>query len=621
MAAPFIFCTMPRGMDDPNQRHILDCGFRHLGWLNALCVVVFLMAATAVEGAESGRGWRILMISAENRFLPATILVERSVQDTLQKLLSGRFEFYAEYLDTSRFPGESHHRLFHLYLREKYAQRPPDLIIVYDSRNFELVETLSRSLFPDLPLVTVGVIGEDEVPRERLGANVTGVVARADLRGTMELIMQAQPETRRIVMVAGTSALDRTYVDRAKKAAQSLAGKVEFEFLTNLTFAEVPRVVGSMSPRTAILFASMLRDSAGEALVRGQVAEMIAKSANVPVYNLFDIGIGRGHVGGYVVSLEGLGKRAGEIAHSILNGATPASLPFEIRTEGVPMFDWRALQRWGISERRLPPGSVVQFREPTIWQRYRWQISAVAALCLAQTLLIAGLLIQRRRRRRAEREVESLAGRLITAQEAERSRIAGELHDDVNQQLAGLSIALSNVKRQLQNGADGTVQEEISRLQQRTIDLADVIRNLSHELHPGVLQHAGLVAALEGHCAEVGRQYPIEVTFSAVDGLNGIPQDVALCLYRVAQEALRNIAVHAAAHKAQVTLSSSEKGLELVIADDGQGFNLAEARGFGGLGLISLDERVRLIGGSLTINTEPQHGTEVRVQVPLGGNR
>ena len=217
--------------------------------------------------------------------------------------------------------------------------------------------------------------------------------------------------------------------------------------------------------------------------------------------------------------------------------------------------------------------------------------------------------------------IHDLAGRLITAQEAERSRIARDLHDDVNQQLAGLSIALSNVKRRLQNGGDATVQNEMTRLQQRTIDLADVIRNLSHELHPGVLQHAGLVAALKGHCAEVGKQHAIEVTLSAVDGLDGIPQNVALCLYRVAQEALRNIAAHAGARKAQVTLTSTGEGLELVIADDGQGFNLAKARDVGGLGLISLDERVRLIGGSLTINTEPQRGTEVRVQVPLGGNR
>jgi signal transduction histidine kinase len=103
--------------------------------------------------------------------------------------------------------------------------------------------------------------------------------------------------------------------------------------------------------------------------------------------------------------------------------------------------------------------------------------------------------------------------------------------------------------------------------------------------------------------------------------LDGIPQDVALCLYRVAQEALRNIAAHAGARKVQVTLTSTGEGLELVIADDGQGFNLAKARDVGGLGLVSLDERVRLIGGSLTINTARQRGTEVRVQVPFGENR
>ena len=148
-----------------------------------------------------------------------------------------------------------------------------------------------------------------------------------------------------------------------------------------------------------------------------------------------------------------------------------------------------------------------------------------------------------------------------------------------------------------------------------------MIRNLSHELHPGVLQHVGLVAALKGHCAEFDRQNSIEVTLSADDGLDGISYNVALCLYRVAQEALRNIAAHAAAHKAQVTLRSSAEGLELVIADDGRGFDLAEAQRVRGLGLISLDERVRLIGGSLAVNTEPQRGTEVRVQVPLEVNR
>jgi two-component system sensor histidine kinase UhpB len=139
----------------------------------------------------------------------------------------------------------------------------------------------------------------------------------------------------------------------------------------------------------------------------------------------------------------------------------------------------------------------------------------------------------------------------------------------VNQQLAALSIALSHVRRQLQQGGDTIVADEMTRLQQRTIDLVEVIRSLSHALHPSVLQHAGLIAALQGHCAEFGRQHAIEVTLAAADGLDGIPQDITLCLYRVAQKTLRNIAVHAGARQARLTLKPTGDGLELTIADDG----------------------------------------------------
>jgi two-component system sensor histidine kinase UhpB len=160
-----------------------------------------------------------------------------------------------------------------------------------------------------------------------------------------------------------------------------------------------------------------------------------------------------------------------------------------------------------------------------------------------------------------------------------------------------------------------------SNFRKRTLHLADAIRHLSHELHPGVLQHVGLVAALKDHCAEFGNQHAIDVTFHADAGLEEIPVDVALCLYRVAQEALRNIAAHAGARQVRMALRTTADGLKLTIVDDGQGFDLTEARRRGSLGLISLDERVRLVGGSLRINTQLQHGTELRVRVPLGGHK
>jgi signal transduction histidine kinase/ligand-binding sensor domain-containing protein len=217
--------------------------------------------------------------------------------------------------------------------------------------------------------------------------------------------------------------------------------------------------------------------------------------------------------------------------------------------------------------------------------------------------------------RRSNAQIQDLAGRLITAQEAERTRIARELHDDISQQLAALSIACSGFKRRLPSEAVA-LQQEVAHLQQQTITLAEAIRRLSHELHPGVLKHAGLVRTLQGICAEFGSQHGIGVAFHADTGLEGIPEDVALCLYRVAQEALHNIARHAEVRQAEVTLTRSEGILELRVADDGQGFDLAAARQRGGLGLISIDERVRLVQGCVRIVTEPRRGTELRVRVP-----
>jgi signal transduction histidine kinase len=529
-------------------------------------------------------------------------------------------QFFVETMNTMWFDRSEIEPEFLSLFRKKYSGRKIDLLMAAGADALDFAQRFREVLLPGVPIVFYNV-AEDALRGRALEPGITGVVLRFNLPGTLDLAVRLQPGARRIVVVSGTSGYDRNWVRRAREALQAYEGRLEVSYWVGQPLQQLLENLQQLPADAIVLYLAFSDDGAGRTYAPADLARPIAAASAAPVYGGLETYLGQGIVGGAFPSFEAHGTLAGQVALRVLAGEKPENISVQPSPQAVASVDWRALQRWGINERRLPAGSVVQFRQPTIWQRYRWQISAVGVLCLAQTLLISGLLIQRVRRRRAEREVESLAGRLITAQEAERSRIANDLHDDVNQQLAGLSIGLSNVKRQLQNGGDGTVQEEIGRLQQRTIDLADVIRNLSHELHPGVLQHVGLAAALNGHCAEVGRQYPIEVTFSAVDVLDGIPQEVALCLYRVAQEALRNIAAHAAAHKAQVTLRSSDKGLEMVVADDGQGFDLAGAREAGGLGLISLDERVRLIGGSLTINTEPQRGTEVRVQVPLGGNR
>jgi two-component system, NarL family, sensor kinase len=216
------------------------------------------------------------------------------------------------------------------------------------------------------------------------------------------------------------------------------------------------------------------------------------------------------------------------------------------------------------------------------------------------------------------RDIRDLAGRLLTAEDDERRRIARELHDGVNQDLASLSIALSVLENSLPEDTSDGRRREVTRLHARAVELAETIRYLSHELHPGILQYAGLAAALQSHCREFDGNHEVRVTYQSDDDLGHVPADVALCVYRVTQEALKNAAMHAKARHAWVTVAREEADLVLRIRDDGSGFDLAKARGRG-LGLISLEERVRHVGGRLVIDTELQRGTTIRVVVPLSG--
>jgi PAS domain S-box-containing protein len=213
----------------------------------------------------------------------------------------------------------------------------------------------------------------------------------------------------------------------------------------------------------------------------------------------------------------------------------------------------------------------------------------------------------------------SLAGRLISSQEAERARIARDLHDGVCQEMASLTVDLSFLRRK-SDDAQGTGFKELMRsVEQRSANVAETLRLLSHGLHPAVLNHIGLVAALQADCVEVERQYQMAVTLSIDDDVEPVPPLVALSLFRISQEALRNSARHARAPHATISLSRDPLGLTLSITDDGEGFDIDGVRQNGGLGLVSIEERARLVRGSATFHSHPGVGTIVVVRIPVDG--
>lgn len=205
---------------------------------------------------------------------------------------------------------------------------------------------------------------------------------------------------------------------------------------------------------------------------------------------------------------------------------------------------------------------------------------------------------------------------MITAQDAERTRIARDLHDGVCQEVASVSAELAYLRQRTPALSNEETQQTLLTMQKRTAGVAETLRLLSHDLHPSVLQHIGLNAALRSHCAAVERQHAMTVTFSAPPAVEPSDAETATALFRIAQEALRNAALHGHARHARVTIDRAGDVLIMSIVDDGVGFDVHHARSRGGLGLLSIDERARLARGQALVSSRPGR-TIIEVFVPL----
>jgi len=209
-----------------------------------------------------------------------------------------------------------------------------------------------------------------------------------------------------------------------------------------------------------------------------------------------------------------------------------------------------------------------------------------------------------------------LSGRLIHAQEEERSRIARDLRDDFSQGLALQCIDLEQLLKKLAK-TETDERTRLLKMLKRTKQMTADIRALSHQLHSNKLEYVGLVPAVSGLCKEISEKYEIQVHFTECEFPQDIPKDVALCLFRVAQEGLGNVVKHSQAKNTQVELSANPSGVSLRIADDGMGFAPKDTTRGGGLGLVGMTERLRLVRGRLSVTSELMQGTTILAEVPM----
>jgi signal transduction histidine kinase len=589
----------------------------------AIWLTVLFAASTAAQPAARS----VLLMHSFDAGYAVDIAFARAVRTELARQSSEPLNFFEVSVRPTPSAGPLQEEAVANYLRSSLAGQRLDLVVTVSPPAALFARKYREQLFPDTPILLAGV-DQRWIQHEVLTGNEAAVPIAVDPARVVEDILRVRPETTNLVVVVGASVLERDWRDEFTREFQPFADRLTFTWFNTLSFAEMLKRTTTLPASSAILYSLLSVDAKGFSYSEDRVLAQLHEAATAPLFGLFSHQMGSGVVGGPILSIEDVARDTAGAGVRLLSGESAATIKTAIQTSQRPMYDWRELQRWGISESRLPAGSTIMFRQPGVWDQYKVYIVGAAVIVVLQSAFIAGFVVQRIRRRRTElalrqsyEQNQDLAGRLISAQEEERTRIARELHDDLSQQLGGLGIALSGLKRKIgKPGAEADIDRTVTTLQDRTVALAESVRNLSHELHPSVLEHVGLVATLRRHCADVEELHHLEVSFSARDNLDSLTPAVALCLFRVAQEALGNAARHARASTIRVELMTTHEGVELRVVDNGIGFVASERAG-SGLGLRSIDERVRLTKGSVTIESRPGHGTDLLVRIPLAASQ
>jgi len=215
-----------------------------------------------------------------------------------------------------------------------------------------------------------------------------------------------------------------------------------------------------------------------------------------------------------------------------------------------------------------------------------------------------------------QRELQALTARLLGIQEGGNKELSRELHDGLSQKIAALGMEVSMLL-QRPDQAPGALPDRVRALSERINDLSADVHAMSRRLHPAILTELGLEAAVREECVGFSAQERVPAHFASESVPPSLPEDISLCLYRVAQESLRNVAKHARAAQVRVLLSGRKNGITLRVEDTGNGFHIDEVQGKGGLGLISMEERARLVNGKYTVLSQPGKGTAVELFVPL----
>jgi len=353
---------------------------------------------------------RVLILYSYDREEGTFQKFDRAFRSDLSRQTHDRVEFFTEYLDIIRFNSPEHERELAALLSEKYSSVKPDLVVPISSAalNFVLGQGTTRGPFADVPVVALfnnrstEAIKVASASRSK-AAGVTGIATTDMPLRTLNLALALQPDTERVVVITGSSAGEHEYQHKLQGDFAADQRHLEFLYFNDVPMDVLLQKVHTLPPHTILFYTYFFEDGSGQSFLPEEALDMISRASSAPLYGTDDTYIGHNVVGGYMTNAGALGAMAATSASRILNGEKPSAVPIVLDSSPEEMVDWRQLQRWNISETKIPPGVVELFREPSPWERYRIVVLACVGLAIVETSLVMALILNVTRLKRTER--------------------------------------------------------------------------------------------------------------------------------------------------------------------------------------------------------------------------
>jgi len=360
---------------------------------------------------------RVLVLHSEDKANPAHELTDVGINWSFRSNTLFDVQLYIEYLDGSRFSSPAHTSAMVDYLNRKYTGTKIDSIIAVYPRAVNFLMQEAGKVFPGVPIVASEIDRgtAENLERSPWRSLVTGVILGDNVADLLKIAFRLRPGTKRVALVAGAAPTDAYGETMLRNGLKPYEEKIGLIDLTKLPMQEILDRVRSLPPDTIVLYSSIFKDGAGKIFVPREALSLISTAANGPTFNPYDGTIGYGNVGGRLISFDLQGREAAALALRIMNGESPSSIPFGGERAYVDLYDGRELKRWNIPESAVPPDSEIRNRMPSTWEEHREAIIGGIVLIMIESFLILGLVINLRRRRRAEQFLSESEERLSLA--------------------------------------------------------------------------------------------------------------------------------------------------------------------------------------------------------------